>query len=946
MKHKISRISYLLMFIVILTSGNFQVKAAESVENKMICLPNRNLYNISWDKNKNSMVNENVVGSLTQEIIDTGYISYPAGISDSEKEKYKITPTLLSTSCYLNNGEIGVCPSNSEKASYNVSRLIEVNNNSEYKYIDYVLNLNNGTFDIKIKDLYKGKLKVRAVRDGAPNNDYGVNSATSYNDFISKQGDYFVVKNARPSTFDGTKINQSKIKLEFYVNDSSSKCNNSYVASLDLIVSTLDDSIKVDNPAKNDASYGCSNIYSYINALINMGIVQDKSEELNVLKYNYASMCYNDKISYGDYKNLRSKIEQQLNDLKTLISVGTDSGTSSITGSGNVVCNNKEENGERVVVAMGGSYWNLVCKEKYSTQGDTAKLVYAGAGFSYYGIFKATKTCTLTQTAQVVLRPQCVYSCETMCSYDEKAGRVTGKDSAGPNEDFDSCINTCDNGKYTQECINTCYSKVYGNNRELPKLDSKSKTLSFLDDNYEIQKIDNTYTVPSSAGGTFIGWSTDGAGNPKAMYRVDVPTKHCGTVGVTFSSYCDNHNGECTIYESVGPSGCVDNPQALYASELNASLSEFSSMLEKMNAEIPGGDYKIQIADSYLNNKGNAYVYELSTANQENVIVSNSGDWSCPGGNRSWTFGSQGESASACQQSKVTKTVQVSLPTAYLSKKTGLAMYEVKNGRYAQFYAKTPSTRLEAVKNFNIKDVYSAGNKYYTNILSDNVNVNVPSDKTSPVTLVGASTAFAGKKAGINVYVSNFGTGSKYNNSIKCYYGVYNSTVDKDDDDSNGGGGNKPSNGGGGITIIYRPIDLNDNFPNNRNPRWNWTSGATSMNDKFLNYNVNPVKTNQDIENKGYTIYNDSNEIDYDITLTPENIMAIRSYNKNVDDYNQDGYTNYLDYDLSCYSRKNRDICTSKFLDNEKYVKFNNVSNTERQDMAKCNNTYNKACVD
>lgn len=944
MKHRIRNLSlYVLVAITAFVSNTILVNADDSVKNKMICLPNRNLYNISWDTNKNTMVNDQNVSSMTQEMVDSGYVSYPAGASESEKVKYKITPTLLSTSCYIDNGKINVCPSNKERATYNVSKLIAVNEDTKkYKYINYELNVNNETFTIKIKDLYKGKLKIRVVRDGAPNNSYGVNSATSYNDFISKQGDYFVINNARPSTFDGTNINQSKMTLEFYVNDSNSKCNNSYVASLDLVVSTVDESLKLDNPALTDDSYGCSSVHSYIKTLIDRGLVKDKSEELNVLKNNYASMCYSKKITYGDYKKLRTKIQEQLNDLKTLISIGSDSGTSSITGSGNVVCNNIEENGERVVVAMGGSYWNLVCKEKYSTQGDTAKLVYAGAGFGYYGIFKATKTCTLTQTAQVVLRPQCVYKCETMCSYDESAGRVTGKDSAGPNEDFDNCINTCDNGKYTQECINTCYSKVYGNNRELPKLDSENKTLSFLDKDYEIQRVDNEYHVPSSAGGTFIGWSIDGAGNPKAMYRVDVPTEHCGKVGVTFSSYCDNHNGECTIYESVGPSGCVDNPQALYASELNASMSEFSSMLSKMNEEIPGGDYKIEIADSYLNNKGEAYVYEISTANQENVIVNNGGEWSCPGGYRTWTFGSQGETAGACQKNQVTKEVKVSLPQAYLNKKTGLAIYEVGGSRrYAQFYAKTPATRLEKVKNFNIKDVYSAGNKYYTNILSDNVNVNIPSDKNQPVTLVGANTAFAGKKAGINVYVSNFGTGSTYNNSIKCYYGVYNSTIDKDT-----GGSDKKNNDGSGITIIYRPIDLNDNFPNNRNPRWNWTSGATSMNDRFLNYNVNPVKTNQDIENKGYDIYTDSNEIDYDITLTPENIMAIRSYNKNVDDYNEDGYTNYLDYDLNCYSRKNRDICTSKFLDNEKYVKFNNLSNTERQDMAKCNNTYNKSCVD
>ncbi|MDD5888689.1 MAG: hypothetical protein PUC82_04295 [bacterium] len=34
--------------------------------------------------------------------------------------------------------------------------------------------------------------------------------------------------------------------------------------------------------------------------------------------------------------------------------------------------------------------------------------------------------------------------------------------ASGPNDDFDSCINSCDNGEYTQSCINKCYTEVYG----------------------------------------------------------------------------------------------------------------------------------------------------------------------------------------------------------------------------------------------------------------------------------------------------------------------------------------------------------------------------------------------------------------------------------------------------------------------------------------------------
>ena len=41
-------------------------------------------------------------------------------------------------------------------------------------------------------------------------------------------------------------------------------------------------------------------------------------------------------------------------------------------------------------------------------------------------------------------------------------GNHHGENGAGPSEDFDSCIKTCDKGAYTQNCINKCFKEVYG----------------------------------------------------------------------------------------------------------------------------------------------------------------------------------------------------------------------------------------------------------------------------------------------------------------------------------------------------------------------------------------------------------------------------------------------------------------------------------------------------
>ena len=34
--------------------------------------------------------------------------------------------------------------------------------------------------------------------------------------------------------------------------------------------------------------------------------------------------------------------------------------------------------------------------------------------------------------------------------------------ASGPNDEFDSCVSSCDGGKYTQKCIDKCYEEVYG----------------------------------------------------------------------------------------------------------------------------------------------------------------------------------------------------------------------------------------------------------------------------------------------------------------------------------------------------------------------------------------------------------------------------------------------------------------------------------------------------
>ena len=957
--HKVTRKLRLICFAVLVFTFTFVtvVEAEDTIVNKQICLSNRNLYNISWDSTKNTRVTTSAVDSISQSNIQDGYgyVSYPAGTTGAELDKYKFNATLLGTNCYTASGKIHTCPSNEELNFYDMNKLLEFDKETgQYKKIVIDYSETNRNFKIKIPDLYSGKIKVRYVANGESQNAGGLNQATSYSKFVAKEGNYFVINNIPPSTYYQTAsgdwdINESNVLIEFYINDSKSKCNNTYIASINLVMSMIDETVEIDNPALSDDSYGCGPVKAYVNQLLEKGIVEKDTEFEKTLKYSLASLCYNTKISYDEYKTLKDGINTQFTRLKEFYGDLSDIADSDIKVENKIFCEQSKTLDEKTVLTAGGSWWQLVCKEKYVATGTHAKLVRAGGGFTYESEFTATRTCTLSQKRKAHLKPKCQYWCATSCVWMESTGEKTGP-SAGPNEEFDACVVNCDGGKYSQQCINSCYKNVYGddNNRKLPVLNNEDKKTSFLLDNYSIEKTGNVVgEVTSSAGGTFVGWSQDAAGNPKAVYRVDVPTSHGGNVGVTYTSYCDNHNGKCTIYEHHGPSGCSDTPEADYASELNASASEFNHLLGLMKKEIPTGEYTIMIADSYLNNDGHAYTYEISSKNNPE-IVSTSTDSSCS--SQTWTFGDRGETGTGCGTSTYTKTVKVKLADAYLNKNTGSAVYETAKDKYSAFNSKTKETRLELVKDFTKANYYYAKNKYYTNTWSNDVNVVGKEDK---VTLVDYNTYKndATKQANIAVKVTKFGTNNKYSNQVDCFYGVYNDTIQKcssppcleDDDDD-----------GDGLQIIFRPIDLTDNFPNERNARWNWKNKAsvtdtTSTLYKLLNYKIAPEALNKEIENKGYKIYEDTAEIDYDITLTPKQLRAIKDYNKGITDINNDGSNNYLDYDMSCSKVGSREYCYSKFLDNEHgdHITYNTgYSKDTRKDIAICNNTYNGACVD
>ncbi len=107
---------------------------------------------------------------------------------------------------------------------------------------------------------------------------------------------------------------------------------------------------------------------------------------------------------------------------------------------------------------------NKTCREVITVEYGPPVATIAGLCFEYKVKVKSEISCETETTGDLTPPSSDDYkTCEPV-AYCESSSHTANDKSAGPNEEFDSCVNSCDNGKYTQKCINKCYNKVYANN--------------------------------------------------------------------------------------------------------------------------------------------------------------------------------------------------------------------------------------------------------------------------------------------------------------------------------------------------------------------------------------------------------------------------------------------------------------------------------------------------
>lgn len=484
--------------------------------------------------------------------------------------------------------------------------------------------------------------------------------------------------------------------------------------------------------------------------------------------------------------------------------------------------------------------------------------------------------------------PDCSESCSPgqQCTFEtgdcgKDISTWEGKVAWGPEEDFDICVNECDGGTYTQSCINSCSSKIYGmSNNLLDFYDSSNITdlnktetydnftavntsqqdaISAVISNFGIESSAVTTTDAHGVTTTNFVLSSD---HPAVSVLIDLGVY---TINPNFDPCEGLGGGDAGSGESCNISiTCFDLPDI----EEEETLQDGSTVTITRPAEctIDAGCVALAAALSAAYDSTCAAV---DAANAEIAAQHAADSAACDAADFPEPKGIEGATAYMVIEEPDPVTGRIMSSDYYLGKTTpletaGLFEDSSERGEFQidDIYYINASDFSVTKDRVSGQSYYGGERFYYTNIYTQSqvfynyINVDVELDDGAPDV------------------------------EIICHYEVINRFICLENCD------NDPSTGGGslvngtGLEIMFRPIDLYDVFPD-RNPRWNWSSPAA-------------VALTNSIEAKNESVYNETP--DYQVVLTSSDISSIIKYNKDsngayvytetCNDYNPDNCTN------------------------------------------------------
>lgn len=570
------------------------------------------------------------------------------------------------------------------------------------------------------------------------------------------------------------------------------------------------------------------------------------------------------------------------------------------------------------------------CQEEITVQYGAPVASKAGLCFEYKVKVISKVTCNATVNRN--LEPTMPSVCEP---YPVCNGYVGYTDQGGPSEDFDACINTCDNGNYSQKCINKCYKKVYGTTSVGLSLDYNNKyTVTNMADNNSCGSVKNNSAaswedvysaIQNNSSGKYkwnsdgsISWDTNNsqcywdkfgryyfhstsraertvlnlqgknytspssgvvyAGRLGSNGQYGYELKAGGFIAATnCSETCSwNVNGDQNSCKYLNPEDAIEE----YNERLAAYNDAISKCVGKASCSTSTAEFTIQVNNKTTKNpnEDNWIKYDKATltgitkVDKDNIILDKGGCY--------------GETSTEYDY-----MTEWSFPGTWINNKTGEIRYE-------------PTTSTEWHKKEG---------KFCT--LLDSADVNTKWWNWKEINSnTGCTLSGEGKQSildevnsnqNIKATVRNFGY-FKWGFDISCFYSLNSNTGSYTETEASE---NCPIDDECDPDVEvcekisvnnykFRNVTTSNLFPGDddttsltgRETGFNWNYLATNINNE--NYQITPTALIKAIQERQSEIYSEANEskyLDYEFTLDRATIKKIRNYNKTQGN----NYTNY-----------------------------------------------------
>ncbi|MBQ6135412.1 MAG: hypothetical protein IJI60_03750 [Bacilli bacterium] len=465
-------------------------------------------------------------------------------------------------------------------------------------------------------------------------------------------------------------------------------------------------------------------------------------------------------------------------------------------------------------------------------------------------------------------------------------------DDAGPSVEFDSCIASCDGGKYTSNCSRKCYNEVYGVNTALEK-DRMPNFSEVVEKLNVYRNAGCDFQGKYYAHGSYVYWTPASC---LARYyshsgRANACVKTEGGGG--FSAECD-----CQMVCQW--QGCSDayylNPgekendatknQKIYERALEECEKEVECMTTTAEFTI-SVDYTYRDKDKGVTTTTINFPYTDNSSGSFDSIHYENGQFACTKDQANSTIISS-MGCYACGQISNQGEYQTEwgFPGTWINKKTGVLSYKPIVGSQEENWTKRKKFCLpfdaENVNQkwwnsyFEIVDV--SGNYSYQD--SNYVNNIEGCGGLTECQTTSTFTQTDSVRENIHARARKFGYFG-WNIDINCFYALNDSfpsyeTYTCDSSESCDG------------PYVIRSVDLKKMFPSNkadenasRSPGYNWSSYAKIPNEKGTNYSTvdfsaDPYEYALWLQQNNYTIYSDEN-LDYYVKLDKAMLKKLKS---------------------------------------------------------------------